>query len=205
MYSSFFMCDTIEIVRDEGLFMGIVLVVLLVAVVVIPIFSCITTYNRMVKYRNKVKESLRLIDIHLKLRFDLIPNLVSTVKGYAKHEKEIFDKLIETRKLAVGAKEEKEKLEYANELVPQMRHVLAVAEDYPELKADSLFKSLMEELVLIEDKIAASRRFYDSNVSEYNTLIKVFPNNMIASMFNFEEMELFKIDVGEGFASKIDL
>jgi len=199
------MCDTIEIVRDEGLFMGIVLVVLLVAVVVIPIFSCITTYNRMVKYRNKVKESLRLIDIHLKLRFDLIPNLVSTVKGYAKHEKEIFDKLIETRKLAVGAKEEKEKLEYANELVPQMRHVLAVAEDYPELKADSLFKSLMEELVLIEDKIAASRRFYDSNVSEYNTLIKVFPNNMIASMFNFEEMELFKIDVGEGFASKIDL
>ena len=165
----------------------------------------ISKYNKMVRYRNKVKESLRLIDIHLKLRFDLIPNLVKTVKAYSKHENEVFSKLIEIRKKAVKAEDEKEKLEYANELVPNMRQVLIIAEDYPELKADSLYKSLMEELILVEDKIAASRRFYDSNVNEYNTLIEVFPNNIMASMFGFERMELFKIDVGENFSSKINM
>jgi len=119
--------------------------------------------------------------------------------------KGFFEFLIEIRKKAVSSKDEKEKLNYANELVPKMRQVLIIAEDYPELKADSLYKSLMEELILVEDKIAASRRFYDSNVNEYNTLIDVFPNNMIASMFGFKEMELFKIDVGENFSSKISV
>lgn len=180
---------------------------LIVLGVILFIFICVVIgkYNKMVKYKNKVGESLSLIDIHLKLRFDLVPNLVNTVKGYAKHEKELFDKLIETRKLAVKAKDEKQKLEYANELVPQIGRVLAVAESYPELKADVLYRDLMEELILIEDKIAASRRFYDSNVSKYNTLIEVFPNNIFASIFKFKKMELFKIDVGERFASKIDL
>ena len=179
-------------------------IVVLILVFILFIVS-ICKYNKMVKYRNKVKESLSLVDIHLKLRFDLIPNLVKVVKEYSKHENEVFSKLIETRKMAMNAENEKEKLEHANELIPQMRHVIAIAEDYPELKADALYRSLMEELVLIEDKLAASRRFYDSNVSEYNTLITVFPNSMIASMFGFEEMELFKIDVGEGFNSKINL
>lgn len=180
------------------------LLVILVLVVVFIIIG-IVKYNKMVKYRNKVKESLALIDIHLKLRFDLIPNLVNTVKGYSKHENEVFSKLIELRKYAMNAKEEKEKLEYANEMLPKLRQILVIAEDYPKLKADSLYKSLMEELILAEDKIAASRRFYDSNVSEYNTLIKTFPNNIISSMFGFKECELFKIDVGENFASKIEL
>jgi LemA protein len=159
----------------------------------------------MVRYRNKVKESLRLIDIQLKLRFDLIPNLVTTVKAYSKHENEVFSKLIELRKQASETNVEKEKLEYANETVPKIRQVLIIAEDYPELKADSMYKSLMDELILIEDKIAASRRFYDSNVNEYNTLIGVFPNNIIASLFGFTEMELFKIDVGENFSSKVSM
>lgn len=183
--------------------MGIL--IFIVIIIIFLLLLCVSKYNKMVRYRNKVKESLRLIDIHLKLRFDLIPNLVSTVKGYVKHEKEIFNKLIELRKKAVETNDEKEKLEYANEIVPNMKHVIAVAEDYPELKADSLFKSLMEEIVLIEDKLAASRRFYDSNVSEYNTLISVFPNNIVASMFGFKEMELFKIDVGENISVKINV
>jgi len=179
---------------------------IVLGVLVLFIFISYTvTYNKMVKYRNKVKESLSLVDIHLKLRFDLIPNLVNVVKGYCKHEKEIFKEIIETRKLAMDAKEEKEKLEYANKLVPELRQILFVAEDYPELKADSLYKSLMEELVLAEDKIAASRRFYDSNVSLYNTLISTFPNNIVASSSGFKEMELFKIDVGENFNTKINL
>lgn len=180
------------------------LIVLLIVILVL-IFPVIGIYNKMVRYRNKVKESLALVDIHLKLRFDLIPNLVKVVKEYSKHEKEVFTSIIETRKKAVEAINEKEKLEYANELIPQLRHILMIAEDYPELKADSLYKSLMEELILIEDKIAASRRFYDSNVSEYNTLIESFPNKLVASMFGFEYMKLFKIDVGESLASKLDL
>lgn len=179
--------------------LAVIGVVLLILVIVV-----ISQYNKMVKYKHKVEESLSSVDVHLKLRFDLIPNLVNTVKGYSKHEHEVFRELIKTRKLAVNAKDEKEKLERANELVPQMSHVLAIAEDYPELKADALYRSLMEELVLVEDKIAASRRFYDSNVSHYNTLIEVFPNNILANMFGFQKMELFKIDVGETFASKID-
>lgn len=185
--------------------MGWIILGFLLFIILMIIFSVIGTYNKMIKYKNKVKESLSLIDIQLKLRFDLIPNLVKVVKEYSKHENEIFSQLIETRKLAVEAKEEKEKLEYANMLIPGIRQVLTIAEDYPELKADSLYRSLMEELILIEDKIAASRRFYDSNVSEYNTLISVFPNSLFASMFGFEEMKLFKIDVGEGFAPKINL
>ena len=180
---------------------------LIVFLVIVFIMVCVlvSKYNKMIRYRNKVNESLRLIDIQLKLRFDLIPNLVKTVKAYSKHENDVFDKLIEARKNAVGAKDEKEKLEYANEMVPNMRQVLIIAEDYPELKADSLYKSLMEELILVEDKIAASRRFYDSNVNEYNTLIDVFPNNIFASMYGFKKMELFKIDVGESFNSKINM
>lgn len=162
-------------------------------------------YNEMVKHKNKVNESLSLIDIQLRLRFDLVPNLVKTVQAYAKHEKEIFEKLIEIRKLGIKEEDEKKKIEYANELVPQIGKVLAVAENYPELKADALYRDLMEELVLIEDKIAASRRFYDSNVSKYNTLIEMFPNNLFAFMFSFKRMELFKIDVGERFASKIKM
>ena len=180
---------------------------LVVVLIICFIIFCVSVskYNKMVKYKNKVKESLRLIDIQLQSRFDIIPNLVKTVKAYSKHENEVFEKLIETRKNAVKATDEKEKLEYANEMVPEMRQVLIIAEDYPELKADSLYKSLMEELVLVEDKIAASRRFYDSNVNEYNTLIGVFPNNIYASMFGFKEMELFKIEVGENFNVKINM
>lgn len=178
--------------------------IILGVVLFIFFITIISKYNKMVRYKNKVGESLSLIDIQLKLRFDLIPNLVNTVKGYSKHEHEVFSALIKTRQLAVDAKDEKEKLERANELVPQMGHVLAIAEDYPELKADALYRSLMEELILVEDKIAASRRFYDSNVSHYNTLIEVFPNNILANMFGFKKMELFKIDVGETFATKIN-
>ena len=181
--------------------------IFIICVIVISALVAIiaSKYNEMVKHRNKVKESLSLIDIQLRLRFDLVPNLVKTVKEYAKHEKEIFEKLIEIRKLALNEQDEKKKIEYANDLVPQIAQVLAIAENYPELKADALYKDLMEELVLIEDKIAASRRFYDSNVNKYNTLIEIFPNNIFAFMFSFKSMELFKIDVGERFASKIKI
>lgn len=179
--------------------------VVILVFVIIVFCSCVSKYNKMIKYRNSVEESLKLIDIHLKLRFDLIPNLVECVKGYCKHEEKVFNTLIELRRKGLAANDEKEKLEIANQTLPNIKHVIAISENYPELKADALFRSLMDELVIIEDKIAASRRFYDSNVNEYNTLIQTFPNSIIANMFKFEKMEMYKIDAGENINPKINM
>ena len=157
----------------------------------------ITSYNKMIKYSNKVNESLSLIDIHLKLRFDLVPNLVNVVKGYAKHEKEVFEEVTKLRAMANESVSEKEKIDLANQALGKIKHIIAVAENYPDLKANTVYKSLMQELVLIEDKIVASRRFYDSNVNAYNTLLEVFPRNIVAKGHGFKRMEMFRIDAGE--------
>lgn len=180
---------------------GIILIVFNFALLI----TYICVYNKIVGYNSKVKESLALIDIHLKLRFDLIPNLVNTVKGYAKHEKEVFVEVSRLRNLAVNATVESEKLEYSNQLVPQMKNLIAVSEKYPKLQADKLFKSLMEQLVEVEDRIVASRRIYDSNVNAYNTLIKTFPNNIVANIYGFEEQVMYRIDAGESLAPKVNM
>lgn len=170
---------------------------------VLLLLLIIAKYNKMIRYKNKVSEALSLIDIHLKMRFDLVPNLVETVKGYAKHEQETFVKTLELRALAVGAKTEKEKLEYSNQLVPKMKDIVMIAEDYPKLQADKLYKSLMEQLTDIEDRLVSSRRIYDSNVGLYNTLIQTFPNNAIAKIYGFEKETLFKIDSGENICPRV--
>ena len=162
-------------------------------------------YNQMVTYRNKVKESLALIDIQLKMRFDLIPNLVESVKGYTKHEEKVFKSIARLRNLAMKSTDEKEVLEYANKSVPMMKSIIAIAEDYPELKSGMLFQDLMSQLSDVEDRIAASRRIYDMNVNEFNTLLEKFPNNLFARSFGFVRMELFKIDSAEKVVTKISL
>ena len=182
----------------------LIIAIVLAIVIFFILIGYIATHNKMIKYRNKVEESLSMVDIHLKLRFDLIPNLVKVVKEYSKHEKEVFSSIVELRNNALKETDEKKKLEMANQMLPKIRELLIIAEDYPVLKADSLYKSLMEELVIAEDKIAASRRFYDSNVTLYNNLIQVFPNNIIAALGSFKKCELFKIDVGENFSQKIN-
>lgn len=182
----------IKFVLDDK-FVGIIMLILSVAVILYLIIG----YNKLIRYKNKIKESLALVDIQLKLRFDLIPNLVNTIKGYAKHEKELFSQVTRLRKLATEAKTEKEKLEYANELVPHMKNLIAVAEGYPDIKSSALYKSLMEQLVDIEDRLVSARRIYDSNVNIYNTAVEVFPRNILAIMFSFKKEELFKIDAGE--------
>ena len=159
----------------------------------------------MVTYRNKVKESLALIDIQLKMRFDLIPNLVESVKGYTKHEEKVFKSIARLRNLAMKSTDEKEVLEYANKSVPMMKSIIAIAEDYPELKSGMLFQDLMSQLSDVEDRIAASRRIYDMNVNEFNTLLEKFPNNLFARSFGFVRMELFKIDSAEKVVTKISL
>lgn len=166
--------------------------------------AVVSIYNKLIRYKNKVKESLALIDIHLKLRFDLIPNLVNTVKGYAKHEEKVFEEVVKLRNQAVKTDNEEEKLEVANKMLPKLKHILVLAEDYPKLQADALFKSLMDELTVVEDKLVASRRIYDSNVNAYNTLIQTFPNNMFAFIFGFEKQDLFKIDAGENITTYIN-
>ena len=165
----------------------------------------ISSRNTMVRYKHKVSEALALIDIQLKLRFDLIPNLVNTVKGYAKHEKETFAEVIKLRNLALKTEDEKETIDLANKTVPLMKNIIAISEDYPELKASKLFLNLMEQLEEVEDKIVAARRIYDSNVNIYNTKLEVFPHNLIASMFGFEKEKLFRIDANEKININVEL
>lgn len=179
-------------------------IIILVLTSILTLFI-ITYYNKLIRFRNKVKESLALVDIQLKLRFDLIPNLVDTVKGYAKHEKELFIRVTETRAKAANATSEEEKLNEANKLVPQMKNLIAVAEDYPELKADKLFKELMEQLVDIEDRLVSARRIYGSNVNIYNTSLQVFPQNIIAKIFGFSSQPFFQIETGESIVHKISM
>lgn len=164
----------------------------------------IVVYNRAIKFKNKVAEGLSLIDIHLKMRFDLVPNLVKTVKGYASHEKELFKEITALRKQALSAETEVDKIEYANKLLSGIKSIIITAEDYPELKSSKVYKKLMTSLTDVEDRIVASRRIYDSNVNFYNTHIEKFPNNIICKCFGFEKEKLFKVETGERIAPDVD-
>lgn len=149
------------------------------------------TYNSLIGLRMKIKEAFSQIDIQLKRRTDLIPNLVETVKGYAKHEKEIFENVTKARSSLMRADSAQEKAAANNMLTDTLKSLFAVAENYPNLKANENFKALQDELSDTENKIAYSRQFYNSNVLQYNTQISVFPNFVIARLFNFNAEEFF--------------
>ena len=148
-------------------------------------------YNAFVRLRNHIRESWTNIDVQLKRRYDLIPNLVSTVKGYAKHEKELFERVIEARN---QAKAKNGRAKYEQPMVQNLRQMLALAEAYPDLKADKHYLALQEELTDTEDRIAAARRFYNANVRDYNTRREAVPSNVIASLFSFREMKFWEVD-----------
>jgi LemA protein len=164
---------------------------IIIAVVVALVLWLIATFNRLVVLRNRSKEAWSDIDVQLKRRYDLIPNLVETVKGYASHERELFEKVSQARSQAMGAKSLKEKGEAENALSSTLKSLIAVSESYPELKASANFLELQRELTDTEDKIQAARRFYNTNVRDLNTGIETFPVNMVASMFGFAKMEFF--------------
>jgi len=152
-------------------------------------------YNYLVRVRNQVRESWSDIDTELKRRYDLIPNLVRTVKGYAEHEQDTLARVIEARQRALdstGAVRAQEADEKA--LVGSLRHLFAVAEGYPDLKANQNFLDLQEELANTEDRIQAARRFYNGNVRDLNTRIEVFPSNIVASLFGFKRADLFEVE-----------
>ena len=155
----------------------------------------IGAYNALIRLRNRTKEAWADIDVQLKRRYNSIPNLVETVKGYASHERELFEKVTEARSKAMGAEGLKEKGEAENVLSSTLKTLFAVAENYPELKASENFLELQRELRDTEDKVQASRRFYNSNVRDLNIKIESFPANLVAKIFNFEQMELFEIEI----------
>ncbi len=165
-------------------------------IIVLIIFGGISIYNELVKLRNRAKEAWADIDVQLKRRYDLIPNLVETVKGYAIHERELLEKVTQARSKAMEAKDLKEKGEAENILSGTLKSLFAVSENYPNLKASENFLELQRELRDTEDKIQAARRFYNGVVRDLNTRIESFPANIIASMFKFKPMEMFEEQLG---------
>jgi len=165
---------------------------IILVVIVAVILWIIGTYNSLVTLKNRAKEAFSDIDVQLKRRYDLIPNLVETVKGYATHERELFEKVTQARTAAMGATGMKDKAEAENMLSGTLKSLFAVAESYPELKASTNFLELQRELSDTEDKIQAARRFYNTNVRDLSIKIESFPANLIAGPFGFKQMELFQ-------------
>ncbi len=167
---------------------------IIIIILAAAIFWLILTYNRLVALRNRTKEAWADIDVQLKRRYDLIPNLVETVKGYASHEKGVFEKVTEARTRAMGAQTMKEKGEAENFLSSTLKSLFAVAENYPDLKASVNFLELQRELSDTENKIQAARRFYNGNVRDLNIAVESFPANIAANIFRFAKMDFFEIE-----------
>lgn len=165
---------------------------ILLGIIVVVAIAIVSIYNGLITLRNRVDEAWSDISVQLKRRYDLIPNLVSTVKGYAAHEKEVFEKVTEARTKAMNAGTTTEKAEAENMLSGTLKSLFAVSENYPDLKANQNFLELQRELTDTEDKIMASRRFYNGNVRDFNTKLQVFPTNLIAGMLKFTARDFFE-------------
>lgn len=164
----------------------------------------VAIYNGLIRLRNKVDEAWSDIDVQLKRRYDLIPNLVSTVKGYAKHEKGVFTEVTKARTAAMSAEGAAAESGAENMLSGALKSLFAVAENYPDLKADKNFGKLQDELTAIEEAIQKSRRYYNGNVRDFNTKIQVFPNNLFAGMLGFKKYDFFQADEAEKENVKVD-
>jgi LemA protein len=178
------------------------LIVLLIIIIVLAIVL-IGIYNGLVVKRTRVDNGWSQIDVQLKRRYDLIPNLVETVKGYAAHEKEVLEKVAELRSRAMGATNPTEAADANNQLTSTLKTLFAVAENYPQLKANENFMRLQEELSATENKIAFARQFYNDVVMDYNATIQQFPQTIIASMFNFKARDFFSAPPEEKEAPKV--
>jgi LemA protein len=163
-------------------------------IILLPFVYVILTYNTLVALRNHIRDAWSNIDTELKRRYDLIPNLVATVKGYAAHEEEIFERITELRaRCMAGQGARQEQVANENQLVDALKSLLAVVENYPQLKADQHFLELQRELVNTEDRIQAARRFFNGNVRDYRNKCETFPSSLIAGMFGFELQDYFNV------------
>ena len=183
--------------KGLGVLLGVVAVILLIAV------SLGSSYNNMVRLSENVDSKYSDISVQLKRRADLIPNLVETVKGYAKHEKNTLTEVIEARNKFVSAGSINEEIKANNQLTGALNKLFALSESYPELKANQNFISLQNDLKDTEDKISYARQFYNDTVLTYNNLVQMFPSNIIANMFKFEVYEFFKIEEKEKEVPKV--
>ncbi len=167
---------------------------IILGIVAVVALFLIFVYNSLVTAKQRVEEAWSDINIQLKRRYDLIPNLVSTVQGYASHESKVFDEVTAARTAAMGASGIHDKAAAENQLAGTLKSLFAVSEAYPDLKANENFKHLQEELVDTEDKIQAARRFYNGNVRDFNTKLGVFPTNLVAGLMGFKEREFFEVE-----------
>lgn len=175
--------------------MGALLVIFIIIGVVIV--AAIGIYNGLIVLRNRCENAWSQVDVQLRRRYDLIPNVVETVKGYAKHEREVFEKVTQARSQAINASTVRDQAQAENMLTGALKTLFAVAENYPDLKANQNFLLLQEELSGTESKIAYSRQFYNDTVLKFNAKQQVFPSNIIANMFSFKERDYFEIEEPE--------
>ncbi len=175
--------------------MGLTQIILIIVAVIV--LWVIAVFNRLITFKNRTKEAWADIEVQLKRRYDLIPNLVEAVKGYATHERELFEKVTEARAKAMGAQTIKEKGEAENALSQTLKSLFAVAENYPNLRASENFQKFQDELTDTEDKIQAARRFYNGNVRDFNIQIETFPANVVAGIFRFKKVDFFETGAPE--------
>jgi LemA protein len=166
---------------------------ILLGIIIVIVLWFVVSYNGFITLINRAKEAWADIDVQLKRRYDLIPNLVNTVKGYATHESQAFEKVTQARAAAIGAQNIGEKAAAEGQLSGALKSLFAVAEAYPDLKANQNFLSLQTELSDTENKIQAARRFYNGNVRDLNTKLQHFPSNIVAGMFSFQKMDFFEL------------
>ena len=180
------------------------LMIIVLVVVVLLVVFLISTYNRLVQLRNRIEAAWSQIDVQLKRRHDLIPNLVETVKGYAAHERETLEAVIRARQQAVDATGVENQAQAENFLTQALRQVFALAEAYPDLKANQNFLALQEELTGTEGRIAYARQFYNESVMSYDNALEKFPSNLVAGAFNFEPKPYFEAEAGERENVRVD-
>ena len=171
--------------------------IIILIILAILVIAVVTIYNKLIRLRNTVKSSWSDIDVQCKKRYDLVPNLVETVKGYASHEKTVFEKVTEARAMAMQANSPAEMAKAENMIRDTLKSLFAVAEAYPELKANANFMQLQTQLQELENNIEYARRYYNAVVRDFNVLIESFPSNLIASQFNFKQAELFQLEAPE--------
>lgn len=181
---------------------GTIIIIVIISLVIILTFYGISIYNKLVNMRNKVNDQFAQIDVQLKRRADMIPNLVETVKGYAKHEEKTFKEVMEARNQMDSANGINEELSTSSKVTTALNKLFAVAESYPDLKANENFLSLQKDLRETEDKLSYARSFYNDTVFNYNNLIQQFPSNVIAKMFKFKHIDFFQTTEKENVTIK---
>ena len=178
---------------------------IIIAIVVVLLLLVFTTYNSFVKLNNKVEEAFSTMDVYLKKRWDLIPNIVETVKGYAKHEKSTLEEVINLRNSSYDKMNTNDKIETNNKLSQGISKLMAIAESYPELKANENFKDLSNQLTRVEDDIANARKYYNGTIRIYNNKVEIFPSNIIARIFGYKVKNMFVANEFERENVKINL